>query len=281
MFGSKSKAERLQDKGIHLAERGNYEEANKYFQQAIDMEQENGIFRYNLGLSYVNSNDIPKALEELKLSIRFKPDYADSYFAIATSIFPQGPDWKAAIYYMAYLDYSKHGEKARTAQKRLAELGRHALAFDVKQWLDIAEVNYKDFVGDMGNMGSRLGHFISQQKPESEDVIVNGLQSWLSDVAPYKAMQWAGPHFENGINLVEKGKFRAAIAQLITGLDILPHDQPAICALAGAYAFAGDFKQASAIINIVNIEKADPDTRQFLASQINELKAYILSHIVT
>jgi thioredoxin-like negative regulator of GroEL len=91
-------------------------------------------------------------------------------------------------------------------------------------------------------------------------------------------MQWAGPHFENGVNLAEKGKYRAAIAQLVTGLDILPHDQPAICALASAYAFAGDFKQASEIINLVNVEKVDPDTRQFLASQVIKLKDYILSH---
>jgi tetratricopeptide (TPR) repeat protein len=160
MFGFKSKAERLEDKGIRLTKRGRYEEAITYLQQAIDMEPENNIFRYNLGLAYVDSNDIQKALEEFKLSIRLKPNHADSYFAIATGIFPQGPDWKAAIYYMAYSDFSRHGEMARTAQERLAELGRQALTFDVKRWLDFAEVKYKDFVRDMGNMGSRFGHTI-------------------------------------------------------------------------------------------------------------------------
>ena len=277
MFNFKSKAENLEDKGTRLAQKGRHREAITYLQQATDLEPENGIFRYNLGLAYVNSNDIRQALEEFKLSIRFSPNYADSYFAIATGIFPQDPDWKAAIYYLAYLDFSKHGEMARTSERRLGELGRQALTFDTKQWLELAEVNYSEFVKNMGNMGSRLGHTISQQKPE-EDVIVNGLQSWLSDIAPQKAMQWAGPHFENGVNLAEKGKYRAAIAQFVTGLDILPHDQPALCLLASTYAFSGDFQQASDILNLVNVEKVNPDSKQFLANQIAELKNYILSH---
>jgi tetratricopeptide (TPR) repeat protein len=278
MFSFKSKAERLQDEGILFGERGHYDEAIKYLQQALEIEPENGVFRYNLGLTHTKSSDIQRALEEFKLSIRFKPDHADSYFAIATGIFPQGPDWKAAIFYMAYLDFSKHGEMARTAQKRLAELGREALAFDIKQWQDSAEIGYEHFVMGMGNMGAKFGHTISQQKPETEDVIVSGLQNYFSDVAPSKAMEWAGPHFKNGVELTVKGKYRAAIAQLITGLDILPHDQPAMCALASAYAFAGDSKQASEILNLIKIEKVDSDTRQFMANQVKELKDYIHSH---
>jgi hypothetical protein len=178
---------------------------------------------------------------------------------------------------MAYLDFSKYGEKARTAQTRLAELGHEALAFDVRQWLDSAKVGYEHFVRDMGNLGARLGCTVSQPKPETESVLVGGLQGWFSDIAPSKAMQWARPHFTNGVELIGKRKYRAAIAQLITGLDVFPHDQPAICVLASAYAFAGDYKQASETINLVEIEKVDPESRQFITSQVKELKAYIHS----
>ena len=277
MFGLKSKAERLQDKGIQLAESGNLNEAIKYLQNAIELEPENGIFRFNLGLAFLNHSYLEEALEEFKLSIRFKPSHADGYFALATSLLPLGPDWKSAIYYLAYLDLTKSGEKAHTAKTRLTELGRDALSFDVEQWIDTAERSYEGFVQDMGKTGANIGHTISQIRPESEEAVVSGLQKYLFDIAPSKAVEWASLYFENGIKFINNSKYRVAIAQIVTGLDIFPHDQLALCILANAFTLANDYEQAIRTIDFIDVEKALSEVKPFVVSKVQEVKSNISS----
>ena len=275
MIQSKREAESLLDKGISFAEKGHHRDAISLFKQAISIEPRNGVFRFNLGLSYMRIDELQKAIEEFILSIRYSPYYSDSYFSLAACYLLLGPDWKAAVYYLAYLDFSRFGKKAKEAKKRLSEMGRDALIIDVKDWIKAAEDKYNDFIHDMGLTGIKLGEKVTPKESDNREEILGGLQSWLTDVAPSKAKEWAGPHFENSIKLAGKGKLRAGIAQLITGLDIYPHDHPARCTLARIYVALGEHKQASEILNFVDVEGDDPVIKSILSSEIEEIRSII------
>ena len=52
-------------------------DAIKYFQKAIELEPEEGVLRFNLALTHMKNSDLDSAIQELRESIKFKPDYAE------------------------------------------------------------------------------------------------------------------------------------------------------------------------------------------------------------
>jgi tetratricopeptide (TPR) repeat protein len=278
VFLFKSKAERLQDQAIRAAESGDAILSMRLFDEAVQLEPENGTIRYNAALTYSRLGDISRAREEYKLAIRFAPVHADSYFGLATSLYPEGPDWKTAIYYRAYLELSSSGEKAAASRKHLSEFGIGARSFDVAVWLKSAEVTYEAFVKHMGESGRAFGGGLANVDAQERAKIAQGINEWLVTVAPQKALQWAAPHFRAGLDLADKQRFRLAIAQLFTGLEILPGDHSARCLLAHTFALAGDYDLSSQLLQLVDLNKISLDGRQLTANQLAMTKAYIDSH---
>ena len=226
-----------------------------------------------------NRESQEKTINDLILMIRSDPFSPEHYLSLGNCFSLIDKEWHASIYYQAFLDFSRMGKKAREVKKKLSQIQAEQKAVDARAWLLESEKKYLDYIEQMGSTGKKFGQKITSatNKDVNKEEIIDGLQEWLKDVAPHKAQEWAGAHFENALNLANKSKFRASIAQLITGIEIYPHDHPARCMLARLFAIIGDKSQASDIINLVNTEECEPVVRQILKDEVDLVKSMINS----
>jgi hypothetical protein len=220
-----------------------------------------------------------KTINDFILLIRSNPLSPEYYLLLANCYSLIGKDWEASIHYRAFLDFTGRGKKAREVKKKLKQMQVDPKTFDAKGWLLESENKYLDYVEQMGSTGKKLGQKITTttDKAVKKDEIIDGLQSWLKDVAPHKAQEWARAHFENALNLANNSKIRASVAQLITGIEIYPHDHPARCMLARLFAIVGERHQALDILNLVDTEECEPIVKQILIDEVNLVKSMINS----
>jgi hypothetical protein len=265
----------LADEGIRLADAGFFDQAIEKFRQALTIKDDEGNIRYNLGLAYLRKSSPTDALEEFKLAMRFEPLYADSYFAVATVYKLLGPAWKAWYCYLAYLDLVSRGDKAQTARNRLQELGQAAASFNARQWLETTKIGFEAFIDRAAETGEILGLRLGSDKPESRQVIADGLRGHLRHEAPNLAYNWAVNHFNAANNLLKKNKYRAAFVQYIVGIELFPHEQLVLTYLSGAFAMAGEFSASREIADLVDLSKAKPETKVQIAEKLEMTRQYI------
>lgn len=266
---------RHNSRGKRLAKVGKLDGAISHFTQALEYCPDDGIVRFNRGLAYVRNNQLDKALEDFRLAIRFKPGYADSYFALATSYRVLGSAWKATACYQAYLDLMPYGEKSQVARTRLPEMGSCAADFQEKEWLQAAcenhDENCEEFVRTTSATVARI---IRALEMDVTDAVRKEGRDWMTQVAAAKAQEWAFAHFQAASSLYDRKKFRTAIVQLIEGLEILPYDQEAIIMLASSYALAGEPERAACLANEVRRDKLRPSGLQALGKLLTGLEEY-------
>jgi tetratricopeptide (TPR) repeat protein len=276
--GNYGKAAHLLNQGIDFAEAGDLNAAIADLKSAVQVEPDDGVVRYNLGLAYLN-NQMPKeSLEELRLAIRFSPDFVDSYFGLATCYWVFDEDYKAAANYRAFLERSKDNKVGTRAKERLKELGSKAWELDERKWLEDCEHKLQDLVNHFGQIGLELGDDISAKKPESRAEISSGLKSYFTKAAPEKAREWSLYHFSNGEDLLNKEFQRTAIVQFIEGLELFPHDHLALSLLAAAHAEVGDLERSTKFLELIDLEKAEDETKPILREQVVRLKKFIQDH---
>ena len=263
----------LADEGIRLAESGRIDEAVVRFQTALEIKSDEGSVRYNLGLAYMNKQDPARAIEEIKLALRFEPRYPDTYFALATLYKLLGPEWKARQCYLAYLEFTSRGEKAQVAVERLNQLSGADSFLDPAQWINAAHAKYDSYVERIADTGETLGIRITSEKPDETGKIAKGLRSYFRHIAPQKAQQWAARHFLAGSDLVEARMYRAAIVQFIESIELYPHDQLAMASLAEAHALAQDQSLAARLAELIDVSQEDPELRADLNALIRKLRA--------
>ena len=226
-----------------------------------------------------NRGSQEKTINDLILMIRSNPFSPEYYLSLGNCYSLIEKEWNASIHYHAFLDFSRMGKKAREVKKKLSQSQIERKIFDAKGWLLEAEKKYLDYIDQMGSTGKQFGQKITAatNKDVNKEEIIDGLQTWLKDVAPHKAQEWARAHFENALNLANKSKYRASIAQLTAGIEIYPHDHPARCMLARLFAIIGDKSLAADIINLVNTDECEPVVRQILKDEIDLVKSMINS----
>jgi len=265
-------ASRHNSRGKRLAKVGKLDGAISHFTQALEYCPEDGIVRFNRGLAYTRNNQLDEALEDFRLAIRFKPGYADSYFALAISYRMLGPAWKAGACYQAYLDLMPHGEKSQVARMRLREMGGCATDFQEREWLQAACKNYEEAARTTSATMARItGRALGIAATEA---MSKKGSDWMIQVVATLAQEWAFAHFRAAASLYDRKKFRAAIVQLIEGLEILPYDQEAIIMLASSYALAGEPERAACLANQVKRDKLRPSGLQALGELLTGLEEY-------
>lgn len=262
-------AKALESRAISLSEQGQIKESIRIFQKAIELEPEDGVLRFNLALTHMKNSDLDAAIQELRESIKFKPDYADSYFAMATCYYGKGVPPRAALYYLAYLDFENSNEKARTSKARLNEFGKEGAQFPIKLYLDFARTELERRVSEI--VKNLAGQYGGNMTPEIEANLRPMTSRKLEE-------HWSAPHFVIASDLLEQDNCRASIAHFIEGLLHAPDRQVALCSLAAAYADEGDFDQAETVLSLVDVNKADADEKQVVEEQIRHLKKFIKSH---
>lgn len=275
MTNNSDKPESLEKQAIALAQKGQLDEAIKFFEKAVDQNSEDGMLRYNFAITYIKKNQNKDALEQLKLSLRYEPKHPNSYFALATRYQPDGPDWKSAIFYLAFLDLENQSPKANTSKERLERLGIDALIFDEKSWLESAKNDFESIILEMGDAGAEYGNQLTNGKLGKNQEIMKGLKQYFSEVWPQKAEEWAYLHFENAQKLIDDRMYRAAIAQLIIGLEILPNDHAAVIKLAKAYGFAGEYERAYRISQMIDFKKIRPEERDEIRTNREDFHEYL------
>src|SRR6266508_6901858 len=263
-----SEAEALYLKAIDLAEIGKADQAITYLQKAIDLEPENGIIRYNLGLVYIKNSCLNEAIGEFKEAIKYEPEDANSYFALATCYFCKGIVPMTAIYYLAYLDFETTSEKAITVKARLYQLGSEGIKFPIQKYMDIAKEDFETRLeGFQKPIRDKL------EKKATPDIVAKAMEA----LSKALGQEFSHLHFRIAEEFYEKEKLRAAIVHIICGLGIRPSRQYPITLLAACYAELGEYNQAEEVMKLIEIDKAEPDEIQMIKDQCEHLKKYIQS----
>lgn len=73
-------AEGFHGRGIVAASQGDFAGAEKHFQQACDLDPDNPLYRYQLGVSMLATSRIEPALESFERSVELDPDLAPAWF---------------------------------------------------------------------------------------------------------------------------------------------------------------------------------------------------------
>ncbi|MDG0838187.1 tetratricopeptide repeat protein [Staphylococcus equorum] len=82
--------------GILIAEAGEVEKAEKFFQKAITLDPENGAIYYNLGNVYYNEVRFSEAIKLYQQALKYKVDLVDTNYMIGMS-FNQLEAFKEAL----------------------------------------------------------------------------------------------------------------------------------------------------------------------------------------
>jgi tetratricopeptide (TPR) repeat protein len=64
--------------GIELRKRGLFEEANMNYLKAISIDPKDEVLYYNLGRAYYEQGHYTKAVEQLKLALKIKPEFKEA-----------------------------------------------------------------------------------------------------------------------------------------------------------------------------------------------------------
>jgi len=82
---SSKNAEYYYTQGVLAYQSNKKQEAEKYFSQAVQVENDNSMAYYNRGTFYYNEGKYKFAIDDFKKAIRFKPNFAEAHYNLACS----------------------------------------------------------------------------------------------------------------------------------------------------------------------------------------------------
>ena len=78
-----AKIQEYTDSGINYSERGEYAKAVEMFQKAVNLNQNNAVSHFNLGVAYRNFQEYDKAIKSLQKAAANDPKYINAYSELA------------------------------------------------------------------------------------------------------------------------------------------------------------------------------------------------------
>jgi tetratricopeptide (TPR) repeat protein len=103
-----------------------FDEAEKYYLDAIRANSAYPLAQFNLGYLYEEQGRIPEAIEHYRRALALNPRYADPHFNLARLCERQGEAMQAVHHWKAYLKLDNYGQWAEIARRQLKHL-RQAL----------------------------------------------------------------------------------------------------------------------------------------------------------
>ncbi len=103
-----------------------FDEAEKYYLDAIQADSEYPLAQFNLGNLCEEQGRIPEAFEYYRRALALNPHYADAHFNLALLCERQDEVMKAVHHWKAYLKLDNSGQWAEIARRQLERL-RQAL----------------------------------------------------------------------------------------------------------------------------------------------------------
>lgn len=97
-------SEVLNNQAIELAARGEYSEAIACFKRAINIERENYLLWFNLGITYRDAGEMEKAKDAMNKALLMRPDDSEIVESMALLCYATGDNLQAFRYTAMGLD---------------------------------------------------------------------------------------------------------------------------------------------------------------------------------
>jgi type IV pilus biogenesis/stability protein PilW len=102
--------------------KGNYEQAEKYYQKALDIEPDYARALWGLGLIHLSTGKMDAAQKELEEAVKNAPTFAQAYWDLGNLYRQRGQDDKAIAAYKKVMRLAPAGLLFHSAEKALSEL---------------------------------------------------------------------------------------------------------------------------------------------------------------
>ena len=99
--------------GLFTEEKGDFQEACKWFRKAIEVEPFLADAHYHLGLSLAKLHERPGATDALRTALRCQPNLAEAHLALATELAQGGQALEAMIHAQAALQVDPKDAKGK------------------------------------------------------------------------------------------------------------------------------------------------------------------------
>lgn len=241
--------------------------ALKLFQKAVETDAECHICRYNLGRTYLETNRLDEALEELIYLTRTRPEYADAFAALG----------------------DVYGYKNRLAEG--IQAFRRALKLE--NFDPVSHCNIAILLHRAGNYEEAVDHFDTaiKQKPDFAEAFANRgvtrftvgeIKQALKDFQKADSIQPDTAEVISNIGVVldKMGKKKQAFEYYLRAVELRPEYPPGIYNLALSYLGRGDREAAMKQLKILeefDIELADKLRKQLWQKYVldaSDVRAY-------
>ncbi|MDY0297203.1 MAG: tetratricopeptide repeat protein [Acidobacteriota bacterium] len=115
-------AQALGNLGAISIQREDFDQANQYFQQAIDLNPEDEILAYNVAEINFNSNNVDLAIKYYQMAAEAKPDWSLPHQKLGYSYLNKGDFAAARASFEKFLELESEGEQAAIIRDLLNSL---------------------------------------------------------------------------------------------------------------------------------------------------------------
>ncbi len=271
-FLANSEASRFAHDGIALSKAGRYDDAVPLLRKAVDLNDSDGNLHYHLGMAYFGKESYRDAGMSFEMALMRSPMRARSYFTLGYCYFRSGSLWKALNCYLAHLDFREGGEADTHSREMVAALNAPSMpdTFDERVWIDTSRQTRIAAVQGLAESYVPTVRTAIKESNRPEKVILNAAET----IAAAKIDACALSYLGNGKKLGDKGLMRAALVQMILGVQLQPNNQLAIAMLAFNYATVGEYSRGARIAKIVDTAQVGEETRTLLQKLLDTAAQY-------
>ena len=115
-MGKRTVAIALASLGETFLRKEDFEKAQDYFKQSIEMYPDNEILAYNVGEIYFSNQKIDEAIHYFELSIEIKPDWPASYLKLGYAYLNKGDHEKAKLNFNKFLELDPESSEAQAVK---------------------------------------------------------------------------------------------------------------------------------------------------------------------